>query len=101
MQRRARHSAQQWATWFDEFDSSNMTVSDFCRLKGVSDKSFYVWRRKLKEPNASDPSFVAVEVTGAKEVQIDLPGGAVLRVANQAESLRPVLEALAAIDGLR
>ena len=97
---RQRHSAEQWAAWFEEFDAGNFTIAEFCRLKGVSDKSYYLWRRKLRE-STSEPAFVSVEVCATDVVQIDLPGVAMLRVPNHAEALRPVLEVLAAIDGQR
>ena len=97
---RQRYSAEQWAAWFEEFDSGDLTIAEFCRLKGVSVNSYYVWRRKLRD-TASEPAFVSVEVAATDVVQIDLPGGATLRVPNHAEALRPVLEVLATIDGQR
>ena len=97
---RQRFSAEQWAAWFEEFDGGNFTIADFCRLKGVSVNSYYVWRRKLRD-SAGEPAFVSVEVAATDSVQIDLPGGATLSLPNHAESLRPVLEVLAALDGQR
>ena len=95
---RQRHSAEQWAAWFDEFEAGDLTVAEFCRRKGVSSNSFYQWRKKLPD-SATDQTFVAVNIAEVDSVQIDLPGGATLRVPNHPAALRPVLEVLAAIDG--
>ena len=97
---RQRHSAEQWAAWFEEFDAGKWTIAEFCRLKGVSVNSYYLWRRKLRE-STGEPAFVSVAVAATDVVQIDLPGGATLRVPNHAEALRPVLEVLATIDDQR
>lgn len=95
---RQRYSAEQWAAWFEEFESGDFTIAEFCRLKGVGSNSFYQWRRKLRD-TTSDSAFVAVEVAETNLVRIDLPGGATLCVPNHTAALRPVLEVLAAIDG--
>ena len=97
---RQRYSAEQWAAWFDEFEAGDWRIAEFCRLKGVSANSFYQWRRKLRDV-PTDQAFVAVNVEAMDSVQIDLPGGATLRVANHPAALRPVLEVLCAIDGQR
>ena len=98
--RRQRFSAEQWAAWFDEFEAGDVTVAEFCRRKGVSANSLYQWRRKLRD-STSDTAFVSVEVAATDLVQIDLPGGATLRVPNHTAALRPVLEVLATIGGQR
>jgi transposase-like protein len=100
MQRR-RYSAEQWAAWFEEFDAGDLTIAEFCRLKGVAVNSYYLWRKKLREAETSDPAFVSVEVMATEMVQIDFPAGATLRVPNHTEALRPVLEVLVAIGGQR
>lgn len=99
MQRR-RYSAEQWAAWFEEFDAGNLTIAEFCHVKGVSVNSYYVWRRKLRDADG-ESAFVSVEIAATDVVQIDLPAGATLRVPNHAEALRPVLEVLVAIGGQR
>lgn len=66
-----------WRELIEEWSASSLTVTDFCRLHGVSTASFYNWRRKLMaadyesgeriaEPNqdaAQSGSFVPVELT--------------------------------------
>lgn len=63
---------------------SQLSITEFCSREGVSPKSFYAWRRRLREEAAALPSslFVPVEVSspsaGASGVRIEFPGGAVL-----------------------
>ncbi len=97
---RRRHSADQWATWLEEFERGDFTVAEFCRLKGACTNSFYRWRRKLAVPDAK-PAFIPVEVSSPAYVEIDLPGGATIRVPNDAASLRPLLEVLIQRDANR
>lgn len=40
-------TAQQWADRFLRFTAANQTVAEFCRREGVSQASFYQWRKKL------------------------------------------------------
>ena len=96
---RQRFSAQQWAGWFDEFQQSGVTVKEFCKQKDVCQNSFYQWRKKLAiehSPADSIPKspFVPVGIAGAASIEIELPGGAIVRVPNDASSLGPVLKVL-------
>jgi len=77
---------QQW------FDQSSQTVAQFCQNEGVSQPSFYQWKKKLADPNrplsshrkSSPPAFRAVEVVSpsmsattvrlANGVEIELGG---------------------------
>ena len=38
---------QQWSDRFERFESSGQTVVQFCVAEGVSQPSFYQWRKKL------------------------------------------------------
>ena len=38
---------QQWAERVDRFRRSGLTVTRFCDAEGVSEASFYVWKRTL------------------------------------------------------
>jgi hypothetical protein len=70
---------------------SDLSVAEFCEQECVSPKSFYAWRRRLREDDPKvEPRrerrasrlFVPVEFpassTPADGVRIELPGGAVL-----------------------
>ena len=95
--RRQRHSADQWATWLEEFERGDFTIAEFCKLKGVCTNSFYQWRKKLAASNAA-PAFVPLEVATSTHVEIDLPGGTTIRVPNDSTSLRPLLQVLCELD---
>lgn len=98
--RRKRFSAVQWTAWMDEFDQSGLSVIAFCRQIGVNQSSFYAWRRKLTREQRSSPAdlFVPVVVQANNQVAIEFSCGAVLRVDNHVDSLRPVLETLVQLE---
>lgn len=93
---RKRYSADQWAAWLEEFDRSGLSVAQFCERIDVGQNSFYFWRRKLKTATGDlKDQFVPVVIQATSQVAIEFPCQAVLRVDNQVESLRPVLQVLA------
>ena len=101
MQRR-RYSREQWLAWLQEQPGSGLSIAKFCRTKGVSENSFYVWRRKLGDHQsvadrgagqAIDP-FIPLTVVENEPVQIRLPCGATVQVGSDASSLRLVLRIL-------
>lgn len=94
------HSAQQWRLWFLKFEQIELTVADFCKSVGVSVQSYYKWRKKLKlldgdgsTLEAKSSNFVAVSLAAAK-IEIEFPGGAIARISNDADSLRPLVGVL-------
>ncbi len=90
---RAANSATT-AAWRERFvrqRRSGLSVAEFCRRKDVSPASFYAWRKRLKADKAnSQPRFVPLEMdlaeTAGGGVQIELPGGAVVRLPEQASA---------------
>jgi transposase-like protein len=102
----ARHEA--WRRRLERFSSWSGTVAEFCRREGVTQGTFYLWRRRLPQEGASsggvgsvlDPearrstgdaqrvvSFVELSLTGrAAMVEIELPNGAVVRVPAEHEA---------------
>ena len=72
-------------------------MSAFCRERGVSEPSFYVWRRRL---SAETPMKFALVETGRREsgdgLELMLATGERLRIAPNADAatLRMVLAAL-------
>ena len=101
------YGAEQWAEWIDEQACSGLTISAFCDSIGVSENSFYVWRRKLrsrKDEFTTGTAAGLVELTvvdagvcprGMPDgVEIDLPCGAVVRVPGDAGLLGQVLGVL-------
>ena len=47
---RGEYRAQQWAMVVQECRSSGLTNREYCRQRGISEKSFYYWLRKLRTP---------------------------------------------------
>ena len=43
-------TAKLWQERLRRFDRSQMTVTQFCRSEGVSQPSFYQWKKKLRQP---------------------------------------------------
>lgn len=60
---RDEYRAQTWAMLIQECHSSGLTKRAFCQQRGISEKSFYYWLRKLRSQ--------MVEVTGPQLVQLE------------------------------
>lgn len=98
---RQRFSAEQWRAWFVEFSETELTVQQFCDSKGIAANTFYNWRRRLRETpdsvsagrTSSATSFVSVKLSDSR-VEFEFPGGVTVRVVNNHDSLRPLVELL-------
>jgi transposase-like protein len=91
MGRGASRSMAVWKRRVAEQRRSRLTVAEFCRREGVSPASFYAWRKRLQKPEAAaggEPLFVALQMPEAPHwpdgLQIELPGGAVVRLPAEA-----------------
>ncbi len=74
---RDEYRAQTWAVLIRECQSSGLSNREFCRQRGVSEKSFYYWLRKLREKAVdSVPELVALDSVSAqtKMLQIRFKG---------------------------
>ena len=102
----ARHEA--WRRRLARFSSWSGTVAEFCRREGVTQGTFYLWRKRLPRegalsravgsvlvPEPTRPTddaqraapFVELSLTGrAAMVEIELPNGAVVRVPAEHEA---------------
>ena len=60
---RDEYRVQQWAVLIQECSASGLTNKEFCRQRGISEKSFYYWQRKLRQQ--------IVEATSPQLVQLD------------------------------
>jgi transposase-like protein len=93
---------RRWRWLIEEWRDSGTTVRAFCEQHGVSEPSFYAWRRKLAQRDAQAPTFVPVRVVAdeppAKAGGLDLvlPGQRTLRVGPgfDAATLRRLLAVL-------
>jgi transposase-like protein len=96
---RQRLTAQQWQALMDQQRSSGMTIARFCDHHGLAVSTFFVWRRKLSEPDA--PTFVELTHEAASAsvdapIELVLTGDVLVRVhaGFDAALLRQVVEAL-------
>ena len=62
---RNEYRAQTWAMLIQECNNSGLTKREFCQQRGISEKSFYYWLRKLRGQMA--------EAAGPHLVQLDSP----------------------------
>ena len=90
---------KRWADLLRQQSESNLSVSAFCRERGISDQSFYTWRKRLA---GTEPlRFALVDANGpvttaAQPVELILVSGDRLRIAPGADAttLRIVLSVL-------
>lgn len=98
MQRRHR-PASQWKQFIEDWQNSDLSVSQFCRDNKIPTSAFYRWKMKLSEKKAPDQtSFIQVALPETKDSILELacPAGHVLRFAESTSSktLVSVLTAL-------
>lgn len=60
---RDEYRVQSWAMAIQECNASGLTNREFCRQRGISEKSFYYWLRKLRgqTAEAAAPQLVPLE----------------------------------------
>jgi hypothetical protein len=94
----------QWRRTLARWRKSGLTIRDFCSAEGVSEPSFYLWRRELQRRDQSAaPTFVPVRVVSESApapavtaLEIVTPSGHVVRVGSgfDAATLHRLLAAL-------
>jgi transposase len=52
-----------WRRMVAQWQASGDSVHDFCDRQGLSEASFYAWRRLLRQRDAEEPHFVPVRVS--------------------------------------
>ena len=83
---RDAYRAQEWAMLIQECNASGLTKREFCQQRGISEKSFYYWLRKLRTQmvESATPQLVQLEpVPAAEEIlqiqyrgaELKLPAG--------------------------
>ena len=78
---------QEWRHRLRQWQKSGLSVRAFCALHGLSQPSFYAWRREIQQRDAAVDSFVSVQFVGQQEpsrtsrFEVVLAGGRTLRVA--------------------
>ena len=76
-----------WRRVLARWRRSGLSVRAFCRAEGISEPSFYVWRRKLEQAAHEKPAFLPVHVVteqakqpATRDIEIVLANGRCLRV---------------------
>ncbi len=66
---RDEYRAQSWGMVIQECNSSGLSNREFCRQRGISEKSFYYWQRKLRRKivESAPPQLVQLEPAPAAE----------------------------------
>ena len=78
-------TTKRWADRLARFQSGSHNVPAFCAAEGVSESSFYAWRRRLALPvpptTVNAPAVVPLRIapSPATPIELALPSGAVLR----------------------
>ena len=60
---RDAYRAQQWEMVVQECAASGLSNREFCRQRGIPEKSFYYWQRKLRQQivEAASPQLMPLE----------------------------------------
>lgn len=97
---------QFWQMAMETWRASGLSVRAFCRQEGLSEPSFYAWRRKLtsaasasrKQETTALEAFIEVPTTAARAdgLELVLASGHVLRIGSGVDSdaLTSVLTAI-------
>jgi hypothetical protein len=92
----------QWAERIAEQGRSGLSVKQFCKERGLTEYSFYAWRKRLRKNEPVRFALVdrgaAGEPAMAVGLELVLPTGERLRIGSgvKATTLRTVLEVLRA-----
>jgi len=75
---------QEWRQRIHAWQQSGLTARVYCARHGLSEPSFYSWRRELAKRDAASAAFVPVHVEGqtapAATLEVVLEGGRTIRV---------------------
>ena len=98
-----RQIRDKWPEIISEQNTSGLSVSAYCRQKGINEKTFYNWRKKLGNPQESKPEgFIQIKATErvlGKMLSIQTPGGYRLEVESGVDKsyVQSILEILAGV----
>jgi transposase len=97
---------QEWRGWMERWQKSGQSVRAFCTAHGLSEPSFYSWRRALSRRSAPQPAFVPVRLltepaeAASFPVEVLLSNGRRLRVTADcdAATLARFVQAIEPVD---
>lgn len=85
---RDEYRAQTWAGLIQECNTSGLTKREFCQQRGISEKSFYYWLRKLRSQMAQTaaPQLVQLEPAPVRDDMLQVQyRGAELRLPSNVD----------------
>lgn len=97
----------EWRERLECFQQSGVTASQFCHAGGVSQATFYAWRRRLNEQPEGRKvrrarkaaQFLPVQVTQSADIEFSFPNGARMRLpAHDRELLRFSIQSVATAE---
>lgn len=94
---RARNRVEYWRGLLAERERSGESIREFCQRRGVSDHSFYAWRKRIGKETPVTFALVETNRTAAAVaamIEVALVTGERLRIPCEAEALRVVLSVL-------
>jgi hypothetical protein len=99
---RDERKERQWRRWISQWQTSGLSVRDFCARHDLATASFYHWRRVLKRRAEEEVLFAPVQVVAdtasaqTSALEVVLADGRVVRVAPgfDAATLRQLLAVL-------
>ena len=70
---RDEYRAQTWAMLIQECNNSGLTKREFCQQRGISEKIFYYWLRKLRSQmaEAAGPQLVPLDAPVISDIVVD------------------------------
>jgi len=66
--------SQFWQMAIDAWQSSGLSVRQFCKQEGLSEPSFYSWRKRLAMPADAKPDH-RMDCSPESFIQVSLPDG--------------------------
>ena len=103
IEERTTTKSDQWRERLAEHERSGLTVKRFCEERGITQYSFYAWRKRLRAQGSVrfalvERSRVRQEPASAPGLELILVSGVRLRIGAGVDgaTLRTVLEALRA-----
>ena len=105
----AGHLANEWRERLCRYESTQLTIAEFCIVEGVSVSSFYQWRKKLERnplgdttPATGRADFAPVRLLNAANVIVQLPGGTRLEIPmSDCQAFERVMQVVVRADAHR
>lgn len=82
VRRRTRKDSTIWQLLLEEKEQSELSVREFCQDKGLTEASYYSWRKRLRGIREKDDSLfspIEIQAKAGVGVAVELPGGVIVR----------------------